>query len=98
MPGETEIILIIAVFVLLFGGATMIPKLARSLGSAKGEFNKAKREFDDEARRAEAAAQTSPVAANANDAQVRKTAQGLGIDDTGKSTDELKILIQQKLA
>jgi sec-independent protein translocase protein TatA len=47
MPlGTTEITIIIAVIVLLFG-ATMIPKIARSLGSAQGEFKKARKAFDE---------------------------------------------------
>ncbi|HVB91420.1 MAG TPA: twin-arginine translocase TatA/TatE family subunit [Acidimicrobiales bacterium] len=37
--GESGIIVLIVVVVLLFGGAA-IPKLARSLGSAKTEFEK----------------------------------------------------------
>ena len=39
MPGTTEIMIIVAVIVLLFG-ASAIPKLAKSLGQAKGEFEK----------------------------------------------------------
>ncbi len=38
MPGPTEIVVIIIVALVLFGGATAIPKLARSLGRAKKEF------------------------------------------------------------
>ncbi len=37
--GPAEIIIVLLVIVLLFGGAKL-PKLARSLGSAKGEFEK----------------------------------------------------------
>lgn len=37
MIGQTEILVIAAVILLLFG-ATAIPKLARSLGKAKKEF------------------------------------------------------------
>jgi sec-independent protein translocase protein TatA len=39
MPQGWEWLIIVAVVALLFGGAKL-PKLARSLGSAKGEFEK----------------------------------------------------------
>jgi sec-independent protein translocase protein TatA len=38
--GSTELIVILVIIVLVFGG-TVIPKLAKSLGQAKSEFNKA---------------------------------------------------------
>lgn len=96
---DTDLLLIVLVILILFG-ASAIPKLARSLGQAKGEFNKARREFDSEAARAEASA-TSPApapASGATEEQVRKTARDLGIAEAGKSLPEVKALIQQKLA
>jgi sec-independent protein translocase protein TatA len=55
LPSGGEWLLIIAVVLLLFG-ASAIPKLARSLGRAQGEFQKARKEFqkDVEAGRKEA--------------------------------------------
>ena len=38
-----DIVIVLAIIALLFGGAKL-PKLARSLGSAKGEFEKGLRE------------------------------------------------------
>ena len=46
--GYTEIILIVLVILLLFG-AKRIPELARALGKAKKEFQKAKDEVESEA-------------------------------------------------
>ncbi len=43
MIGTTEWILILAVVLLLFGG-TAIPRIARSLGKARAEFEKGTRE------------------------------------------------------
>lgn len=43
MPGGTELIVILVIVALLFGGSKL-PKLARSLGSAKGEFEKGLKE------------------------------------------------------
>jgi sec-independent protein translocase protein TatA len=92
-PFEFGPLLIIVLVVLILFGAAAIPKLARSLGQAKGEFTKAKREFEAEALRTEAA-----EAPGASEEQVRKTARELGIDEAGKPLDEVKRLIQQKLA
>lgn len=91
------LVVILVVFLLLFGAAA-IPKLARSLGQAKGEFSKAKREFEAEAAKAEA--QTAPPpspAGQPTEEQVRRTARDLGIAEQGKSLDEVKALIQQRL-
>ncbi len=43
MPNGWELVIILGIIALLFGGAKL-PKLARSLGSAKGEFEKGLRE------------------------------------------------------
>ncbi len=93
MVFQTSEIILIALVVLLLFGATAIPKLARSLGRAQGEFNRAKKEFQSEAAKAEAA-----QPAGASEDQVRSTARGLGIDEAGKPLDEVKRLIAQKLA
>jgi sec-independent protein translocase protein TatA len=93
---ETEPLILIIVVVLILFGATAIPKLARSLGQAKGEFNKARREFEAEAAKAEASA--SAPATGPSEEQVRRTARDLGIAEQGKSLTEVKALIQQKLA
>lgn len=43
LPGQTEILLIVFVIVLLFG-AKKLPELSRSLGKSLGEFKKGQRE------------------------------------------------------
>lgn len=94
----TEIVVIVLVVLLLFG-ASAIPKLARSMGRAQGEFNKAKREFTAEAARAESAGTTAPaVAAAPTEEQVRRTARDLGVPEAGRPLDDVKRDIQQKLA
>ncbi len=47
MIGSTEIIIIVAVVLVLFG-ASAIPKFARSLGEAKKEFTKAMKDGEAE--------------------------------------------------
>jgi sec-independent protein translocase protein TatA len=59
--GPAEIIIVLLVVVLLFGGAKL-PKLARSLGSAKGEFEKGLKEgakASDEADKSDKAAKAA---------------------------------------
>src|SRR5688500_6423295 len=90
-------LIVILVVVLLLFGAAAIPKLARSLGQAKGEFSKAKKEFDSAATTAERSPPAS-AATQPTEAQVRQTARDLGIAEQGKPLDEVKTLIQQKLA
>lgn len=51
-PSTTEWLIILAVVVLLFGGAK-IPELARSLGKAKSEFQKGIEEGEQEASAAD---------------------------------------------
>ena len=48
MPNGWELVIILGIIALLFGGAKL-PKLARSLGSAKGEFEKGLREGEKKA-------------------------------------------------
>ncbi len=90
--GTPEIIAIIVVVVLLFGAAA-IPKLARGLGQAKGEFEKARREFDIEMKKAEKGEHTA-----ASEAQIRSTARDLGIEEEGRSLEDVKRDVQAKLA
>lgn len=89
---NTELLVIAVVLLLLFG-ATAIPKLARSLGQAKGQFQQAKKTFEEEAAKA-----AGPAPAGPSEDQLRETARALGIDPAGKSGDELKRLIAQKVA
>lgn len=50
--GTSELMIIFLVALLLFG-AKKLPELARGVGKAMGEFKAARREFEDEIRRAE---------------------------------------------
>ena len=63
--GWPEIILILIVVLLLFG-ANRIPEIARSLGKATKEFNRARDEFADEIKNADSEPEKK-VAAENND-------------------------------
>jgi sec-independent protein translocase protein TatA len=47
VPGGSELLLVLAIVLLLFGG-TKLPALARGLGQSVKEFKKASREGDDD--------------------------------------------------
>jgi sec-independent protein translocase protein TatA len=64
MPGGTELIIVLIIVALLFGGSKL-PKLARSLGSAKGEFEKGLK--DGEGKGAKGAAESDSKATDASD-------------------------------
>jgi sec-independent protein translocase protein TatA len=89
----SEWLIIFVIVIVLFGGAA-IPKLARALGRAQGEFKKARGEMEREMKAGEGEA----LAPGASEEQVRRTARELGIDDKGKTLDEVKQAINAKLA
>ncbi len=57
-----EHILVIAALIFLFFGATAIPKFAKSIGQAKGEFEKGVRESKEAAEKAAAASKDAEKA------------------------------------
>jgi len=52
MPGVEELLIILAIALLVFGGSKL-PQLARSLGRAKTEFNKGLKEDEQEGAKQE---------------------------------------------
>jgi sec-independent protein translocase protein TatA len=86
VPGSTELIVIGAIIVLLFG-AKKLPELARSMGSAIGEFKKGQREAVVELEETEKKEALT---------KVQKLAQELGIDIEGKTEDQLLDEIKKK--
>ncbi len=85
--GTTELIIILLVVILLFGAAK-IPDLARSLGRAKAEYQKASRE--------EAKDATPPP--TSDEEKVIKAARELGIPTEGRKLADIKADVQRKLA
>ena len=88
--GEWAIVLLI---VILFFGAAKIPELARSLGKAKGEFEKGARE----SRESAAAPVRETTAEAAEEARVLKAAKELGIPTDGRSVSDIKADVRAKL-
>ncbi len=92
---EWLIIGVIAIVIIMWGPAK-IPELAKSLGRAKGEFNKASKEFTDAAKEATNApsAAATPTTAPAKtiktkDEMLLDTARSLGIETNGKTKEQI---------
>jgi sec-independent protein translocase protein TatA len=93
--GTTEILVIFAVIVLLFG-ATKLPELAKSMGKSMGEFKKAQKEAEIELKHFERSLEKTTV--DEKKIKIKKTAEELGIDTEGKTDDELLDAIQDTLS
>ena len=86
--GTFEIIILLAIFFLLFG-AERLPKLARAAGQSKGEFHKGLKEVTSEPSTAnteedlEAGGKTKAV-------ELAQKAEEVGIDPSGKTAEEIE--------
>lgn len=88
--GGEEWLLIILLVAILFFGATKIPQLARSLGRAKGEFQKGAREGKDELK--------GGAGPSDEDEKVLKAAKELGIPTEGRPIADVKKDVRGKLS
>lgn len=92
--GTTEIILIVAIIVLLFG-ASKLPELARSAGKSAGEFKKAQKEAEISYQEFEKSLMdTTP---EVKESKIQKMAKEQGIDTAGKTDDQLLDEISTKM-
>ena len=105
LDGLDWIIVGVIAIVIIMWGPQKIPEFARSLGRAKGEFDKAQKEF------ANAALTTEPTTATANvalaapklsstiktkDEMLLEAAQKLGIATDGKTRQQISEEISEK--
>lgn len=86
---NTELLVVIALVLLLFGGS-QIPKLARSLGRAKGEFQKSRQEFERELSAGERESRADAASEERVERNLRQTAREMGVPEEGRSLDEVK--------
>jgi sec-independent protein translocase protein TatA len=95
--GTSEVLLILLIIVLLFGAAK-IPDLARSLGRAQREFQKARDQIESEVNTPVPKAPVAPTAASVDspEAKLLRDAEALGISTEGKSMEEIKAEITKK--
>ena len=90
------IIIGVIVVVIFLWGPQKIPELARGFGRAKGEFEKATKEFDSAAKQVTAGVATAPVqqatpasAEKSGDQVLVETARALGIATEGKTREQI---------
>ena len=89
----TEWIVIIAIVAVIIFGAKKIPELARSLGKASSEYQKAKVVAAKELESIKGMGLTT----SSDSEKIREVATTLGIDHTGKTDSELRALIQSEI-
>ena len=104
--GMEWIIVIVAVILFLFG-AKKIPELARGLGKATGEFNRGKYLVQREMRSDGLLSQTEPVPepikvdaapkSVESNSPLTQAAENLGIPIEGRSEQELKVMIKERV-
>ena len=87
-----ERIIIIMVIVVLFFGAKRIPELARSLGKASSEFQKAKIEAKKTLENDQYRSQKS-----VDREKLESIAETLGVDYSNKNDHDLKLAIESEL-
>lgn len=102
LEGWEWIIIGVVAIVIIMWGPAKIPEFAKALGRAKGEFNKASKEFNNAANLENS---TKPVSANtavapaikSKDEMLLETAQKLGIPTEGKTREQLSDEISVKV-
>jgi len=87
LPGGSEWIILIVVVVVLIFGAGKIPQLAKSIGRARGEFEKGKFEGEEEVRKAR---EDSKKTEGTEREKLENAAKALGLNVEGKSDEELR--------
>jgi sec-independent protein translocase protein TatA len=88
---EWIIIGVIAVVVIMWG-PSKIPELAKALGKAKGEFDKASKEFQ-----TAATATANSQTVRSNDDVLLETARNLGLTTEGKTREQISAEISERV-
>jgi sec-independent protein translocase protein TatA len=101
LEGWEWIIIGVVAIVIIMWGPAKIPQFAKALGQAKGEFNKASKDFSAAALATENAptqqAAQAPPTIKTKDEMLLETAQKLGIPTNGKTREEISEEISVKV-
>ncbi len=92
-PIGNEIIILLVIAVILLFGAKKIPDLARSIGRARGEFEKGTSEYEAEVRKGREGEKKEPTERE----KLEQAAKPLGITVEGKSDEELREALKKAL-
>jgi sec-independent protein translocase protein TatA len=91
-----EWIIVIGLIVAVFFGAKKIPEFAKSIGKAKGEYEKAKLEATREVEMIKNGG-VSSVPSSQDRAKLEEVASSLGLESSGKTDEQLRNSIQAEL-
>ncbi len=105
IAGSEWIIIVLLALILIFG-TKKLPQFSRTIGRAVGEYEKARQTFKNEMQEASERAKreagisktvhvTAPVATEREKLEVIATS--LGIDHLGKTDEELRSMISQRM-
>jgi sec-independent protein translocase protein TatA len=101
MDGMELLIIGVVAIVIIMWGPGKIPEFAKALGRAKGEFEKASKEFSEAANADTSVRSTSNVTAPATiktkDEILVGTAKSFGISTDGKSREQISDEISSKV-
>lgn len=99
--GGVEWLFIIIIILVLFFGVRKIPEIARSVGKASAEYEKARIQAKHELEQVQLQKNTNDNATTTTAAEDRKklesVAKVLDIDSTNKSDDELRASIESEI-
>lgn len=87
--GTTEIALIIILIIILILVPSKLPQFARSIGESIREFRRASREISEEDKEAVREIKRGAEGSKIDEETLHRLAEKLGIDDKGKSKEEL---------
>ncbi|MEM0441470.1 MAG: twin-arginine translocase TatA/TatE family subunit [Candidatus Caldarchaeum sp.] len=94
IQGIEWVIVGIIIIVLFLWGPDKLPKIARSIGQAKKEFERAQRNLEEDL--AKAATPAPPSGSSAPDDKLIEVAKALNIPTEGKTRDEIARAIVEK--
>ncbi|MEN3048381.1 MAG: twin-arginine translocase TatA/TatE family subunit [Candidatus Caldarchaeales archaeon] len=95
IQGMEWVIVLAVIAILLLWGPEKIPKIARAIGQARREYERASREITEEIRSAVSEAQPTPSRAQQPD--VIAIARSLGIETEGKTREQIADEIAARL-
>ncbi len=88
-----EWIILLAFIIIILFGAKKLPELARSIGKATGEFQRGRQEIEKELKTISEAPKEE-----SEKQRLIKAAQELGINTEGKTEEEIRNQIKEKLS
>lgn len=88
-----EWIILLAFIIIILFGAKKLPELARSIGKATGEFQRGRQEIEKELKTISEAPKEE-----SEKEKLMKAAQELGINTEGKTEEEIRNQIKEKLS